>query len=475
MASESVSVEESGERLENVAPATGRPSKTRVPSLKAFRHLSHQNRVLMLALLAGLPASVVALALLWSAGYSAKVFWTLSALVLCSWLGCALALREQVTRPLQTISNLLAALREGDYSIRARGAKQDDALGEVILEVNTLGETLREQRLGALEATTLLRTVMAEIDVAIFAFDLDERLRLVNRAGERLLQEPAERLSGMSAAELKLGDYLHGEAVRTVEAEFPAGRGRWEVRRSLFRERGLPHQLLVIANLSRALREEERAAWQRLVRVLGHELNNSLAPIKSIAGSLESLLSREPKPPDWREDVQQGLAVIAKRSESLSRFMSAYARLARLPAPVLRQVDVAALIKRVAGLETRLDIALVDGPKLMIEADEDQLEQLLINLLRNAVDAALETGGGVSLTWRQNPSALEILIEDEGPGLSNTANLFVPFFTTKPNGSGIGLVLSRQIAEAHGGTLTLQERKHTRGCEARLTLPLQDA
>lgn len=377
-------------------------------------------------------------------------------------------------RPLQTISNLLSALSEGDYSIRARGAKADDALGEVILEVNALGETLREQRLGALEATTLLTTVMALIDVAVFAFDGDERLRLVNRAGERLLQQHAERLSGMTAAELKLADYLHGESVRIVETEFPLGRGRWEIRRSLFRERGLPHQLLVVANLSRALREEERAAWQRLVRVLGHELNNSLAPIKSIAGSLESLLSREPKPADWRADVQQGLAVIAKRSESLSRFMSAYARLARLPAPVFRAVEVAALIRRVAGLETRLNLSLRSGPELTIEADEDQLEQLLINLLRNAVDAALETGGGVSLSWRETASALEILIEDEGPGLSNTSNLFVPFFTTKPNGSGIGLVLSRQIAEAHGGTLTLENRQHAKGCAARLTLPLKN-
>lgn len=429
----------------------------------------------MLVLLAGLPAAIVALVLLWSGAYSTKTCWTLSALILCVWLGCAFVLRERVMRPLQTVSNLLSALREGDYSIRARGAKRDDALGEVILEVNALGETLREQRLGALEATTLLRTVMALIDVAVFAFDPDERLRLVNRAGERLLQRPAERLTGMTAAELKLLDYLHGESVRIIEAEFPLGRRRWEIRRSLFRERGLPHQLLVVADLSRVLREEERAAWQRLVRVLGHELNNSLAPIKSIAGSLESLLSREPKPPDWREDVRQGLAVIAKRSESLSRFMNAYASLARLPAPVFRAVEVAALIRRVAGLETRLAVSLHEGPKLTIEADEDQLEQLLINLLRNAVDAAQETGGAVHLSWRRGASTLEILIEDEGPGLSNTSNLFVPFFTTKPNGSGIGLVLSRQIAEAHGGTLILQDRQHTQGCEARLTLPLKNS
>jgi nitrogen fixation/metabolism regulation signal transduction histidine kinase len=443
--------------------------------LIASHYLRHQNYIFALAILAGLPAAVVSIVSLWSGGYSTKVCWTLSVLILSVWLGCALALRERVMRPLQTISNLLSALREGDYSIRARGARPDDALGEVILEVNALGENLREQRLGALEATALLRTVMALIDVAVFAFDTDERLRLINRAGERLLQQPGERLMGMTAAELKLADYLHNDAVRVCEVEFPMGRGRWEIRRSLFRERGLPHQLLVVANLSRALREEERAAWQRLVRVLGHELNNSLAPIKSIAGSLESLLNREPPPPDWREDVQQGLAVIAKRSEALSRFMSAYARLARLPPPVFRPVEVAALIARVAGLEMRQNISLSVGPEVTIEADEDQLEQMLINLVRNAVDAALETGGGVQLTWSASASALEILIEDEGPGLSNTANLFVPFFTTKPNGSGIGLVLSRQIAEAHGGTLSLEDRTHKRGCEARLTLPLKRA
>jgi nitrogen fixation/metabolism regulation signal transduction histidine kinase len=474
MASERADVKELAQLKEDESAEAHAPSNPSLPLVAASSRLSHHNYIFVLALLAGLPAVVVAIVLLWSGGYASKINWTLSALILCAWLGCAFVLRERVMRPLQTVSNLLSALREGDFSIRARGATRDDALGEVILEVNALGETLREQRLGALEATTLLRTVMSLIDVAIFAFDGDERLRLVNRAGERLLQQPLERLTGMTAGELKLADYLHGESVRIVEIEFPLGRGRWEIRRSLFRERGLPHQLLVVANLSRALREEERAAWQRLVRVLGHELNNSLAPIKSIAGSLGSILSCEPKPPDWREDVQQGLAVIAKRSESLSRFMSAYARLARLPAPVFRPVEVGPLIRRVAGLETRLNVALRGGPELMVEADEDQLEQLLINLLRNAVDAALETGGRVHLSWRQTMSTLEILIEDEGPGLSNTSNLFVPFFTTKPNGSGIGLVLSRQIAEAHGGTLTLEDRQHTQGCEARLTLPLKN-
>jgi PAS domain S-box-containing protein len=434
--------------------------------------LSYERRVWLMAFLTGFPGALVALTLLWRGDHTAKVQWTLTVLILGFWWGCALALRERVVLPLQTLSNLLAALREGDYSIRGRAARSSDSLGEVMLEVNALGATLRAQRLGALEATALLRTVMAEIEVAIFTFDGEQRLRLVNRAGERLLGRPGEQLLGRRAAEIGLGDCLQGESSRTLQRTFPGGAGRWGMRRTTFREDGLPHQLIVIGDLSRVLREEERLAWQRLVRVLGHELNNSLAPIKSIAGSLESLMARAPRPPDWEEDTQRGLSVIAARAEALSRFMGAYARLARLPRPDLQPVEVSAWIRQTIGLETRLRVSLEPGPEETIQADRDQLEQLLINLLRNGVDAALETDGGVRVRWERQNGALEVTVEDDGPGLSNTANLFVPFFTTKPGGSGIGLALCRQIAELHGGTLTLENRAGARGCEARLRLPL---
>ena len=439
--------------------------------------LSYEARVLLSALAAGAPAVVVSAALLWGGDFTLKVQVTFSLIVLSFWLGFGLALRGRVVRNLQTLSNLLAALREGDYSIRARGHRRDDALGEVIYEVNALGETLREQRLGALEATALLRTVMAEIDVAVFAFDEGERLRLVNRAGERLLAQPAGRLRGRTAQELGLAEFLRraapGETL-TLQKSFPGGAGRWGVRRGSFRERGLPHQLLVLSDLSQPLRQEEREAWRRLVRVLGHELNNSLTPIKSIAGSLESLLASDPRPADWGEDMRRGLSIIGSRSESLSRFMQAYTRLARLPPPRPQPVDVGAWVRRVAALETRQRVEIVPGPAATIQADGDQLEQLLINLLRNAVDAARQTGGGVRVRWGVANSRLNVFVEDEGPGLSNTSNLFVPFFTTKPGGNGIGLVLSRQIAEAHGGTLTLMNRPDTAGCVARLQLPLKD-
>ncbi|MGE0041741.1 MAG: PAS domain-containing sensor histidine kinase [Vicinamibacterales bacterium] len=437
-----------------------------------LRRLTHDRQVLVLTLLAGLPGAVTALVILWSGDYTPKVQWTLTVLIVGCLAGFAATLRHRVVLPLQTLANLLAAMREDDFSIRGRTADPDDPLGAVLVEVNELAATLHEQRLGAVEATALLQKVMEQIDVAVFAFDPERRLRIVNRTGERLMGRNMEQLLGRTAEQLAIDDWF-GDAPRVVDLSLGGAAGRWEVRRATFRLGGLPHDLLILSDVSRPLREQERQAWQRLIRVIGHELGNSLGPIKSIAGSLETLLQRQPPPEDWRDDMARGLQVIGSRTDSLSRFTAAYARLARLPLPQLRPVVLKPLLARLAGLETRVPVDVRPGPDITVSADPDQLEQLLINLIRNGADAVLETGhGGVTLGWRRTRHGVDIWVDDDGPGLANTANLFVPFFTTKPGGSGIGLVLCRQIAEAHDGSLRLANRDDAPGCRATLTLPI---
>ncbi len=433
--------------------------------------LGPERRLLLLALAGGAPALLLCAALVSGLSVPAPAARLLAATAATVWIVCAVALRRSAAFRLRTLSNLLAALREGDYSFRVRGGRRDDAFGELVLELNLLAQTLRAERFDEVESTALLGKVMAGIDVAVLAFDPDRRLTLANLAASRLLGGSQESLLGKSAEELGLAGCMDGPASHTVNVPLGTASERWELRRGAFRQGGRQHQLLVLSDVSRALRAEEVAAWQRLIRVLGHELRNSLTPIMSIAGSLDALIARELPPSDWRSDARAGLKVIAARADSLNRLMSSYAALARLPKPRLESVDVGEWVRRVVRLETRLPVTVDEGPAFSLQADSDQLDQLLINLVRNAVDAVLETGGGVRIAWTERAGFLELRVDDDGPGLANDANLFVPFFTTKAGGTGIGLALCRQIAEAHGGVVSLANRSGERGCRALLRLP----
>jgi two-component system, NtrC family, nitrogen regulation sensor histidine kinase NtrY len=405
-------------------------------------------------------------------------------------LACLLigaALHDHIVRPLQTLANVVGALREEDYSFRARLAVPNDALGELSLEVNALADLLSKHRTGAMEATALLQRVVEEVDIPIFAFDPANRLRLVSSAGEKLLNLAAAHLIGESSSQLGLDSCLSCENESLVELHFGTD-ARWFVRRSSFRQQGIPHTLVVLSDVSRALREEERRAWQRLIRVLGHELNNSLAPIKSIAGSLHARLKGSGIRSDEQQDFQRGLNIIESRAASLNRFLQGYRQLAQMPPPAFRRCSIAPVARRVAALETRVPVTVIPGPETDFLADPDQLEQMLINLVRNAADAVLQaqeiekrSNGSkpsdaeqqIVFSWETTAEDVIISIQDKGPGLINPGNAFVPFYTTKPAGSGIGLVLSRQIAEAHGGTLELENRPYRQGCIVTVKLPVK--
>lgn len=447
---------------------------------------------------------------------------------------------EEAIRPVQTLANVVAALREEDYSFRARGASREDAVGQLALEINALADTLQTQRVASLEAVALLRRVIAEMDAPVLAFDQEARLRLLNPAAESVFGLESARDLGESAAELNLAGLLDEPSETVLQFQAQANPGaagrlsgveksaRWMVRRSVFRQRGVPHTLVVLSDVSAALREEERLAWRRLIRVIGHEISNSLTPIKSIAGSLRSRIlpngsrSGTPSPPfaTMQRDLQRGLGVIENRAESLNRFVQAYRQIAQLPAPVLKRVPLVPLLERVISLEIRLDVRLLAAPDVDLLADPDQIEQLLINLLRNAVEAAThcmdempDTAEPEAASTAQNPvpspsakaassasaqpaatvvhAALPckpevslqardegdlacIAIEDNGPGLANPENLFVPLYTTKKSGSGVGLALARQIVEAHGGDLSLRDKPNHTGCIAEVRIPIAE-
>jgi len=467
------------------SPQTSRAGAQKTPRKRT--RLLYERRISLYSLVVALPGILVSGILIWTQPWLTQSKVALLVVEAIAWWLLAMALHEQTVRPLQTLANVVAALREEDYSFRARGAATDDALGELSLEVNALADLLADQRIRAIEAVALLRRVVEEIDAPLFTFDPDHVLRLVNPAGERLLQQPAVRLLGRTADEIGLAHCITAANESLVAVPANSTTARWLIRQSTFREKGVPHTLVVLSDVSRALREEERSAWQRLIRVLGHELNNSLAPIKSIAGSLTAQLAASGLEPEQRRDFERGLEIIETRSASLNRFLQAYRQLAQMPPPAMKRVDLLPIVERVVFLETRFAVTLAPGPKVALSVDPDQIEQMLINLVRNAVEAVMEQGPArdslgqapaeavskphVTLGWKVEGEQVILIIDDNGPGLLNPSNAFVPFYTTKPAGSGIGLALSRQIAEAHGGTIELSNVNGRKGCQVRVKLP----
>jgi nitrogen fixation/metabolism regulation signal transduction histidine kinase len=444
--------------------------------VKRRNRRSAVRRARLYCLLLSLPALILAAIL----GYQNKTSLAPAILIACCLLLylvlVAAALVESLVRPLQTLSNVVSSLREGDYSFRARGAgapgaEYKDALAELAWEINALADLLQKQRVRSLEATALLARILEVMHAPLFAFDRNDLLQLVNNAGLKLLGLPHARCYGHTARELGLEELL--AAPDQSIHSFGAKPTRWLLRKAAFRQDGAPHMMLLLADVSLPLQEEEQIAWKRLIRVLGHELSNSLAPIKSIAGSLLARVDAIDGDDATVRDFRRGLGVVESRADALHRFVQSYRLLAQLPPPRLKPVSIGPLMERVVLLEQRLAVQLEPGPPAMLDADPDQLEQMFINLLANAVDASLANAAQpVSASWKLADSSVLVTIEDRGMGIANTENLFVPFYTTKPSGSGVGLALAQQIARAHGGEIRLVNREDGPGARATVRLPV---
>jgi two-component system nitrogen regulation sensor histidine kinase NtrY len=392
---------------------------------------------------------------------------------------------RRLSRPVQRAANVLHALHAGDYSVRASTRDADATFGLVLHEVNALARTLHEHRQRRNEADALIYKVMNVTDVAMMSIDPHGAIELLNETAERMLAKANGRVSepliGQSLHALGAGALLEGALDAVVRDPIPGVQGRYQLRRVPFRQGGRARTLISLSDLDRPLRAEEREASQRLIRVLSHEVNNSLAPIQTLVHAMARQVERIDLAPDARAVFEASLSTIGDRSAALQRFMNAYAQLARLPAPQLGPVGLAPLVGSVVALETRVQIDLVPAEPLTIPADRDLLSQALINLVQNAAEAVLqareeglpmqEGTPEVRIEFRTTSDEVAVLVIDHGVGLAADANLFTPLFTTKKNGNGIGLVLARDIVEQHGGRLSLHNRDDgRRGCLATVSL-----
>ena len=435
-----------------------------------------------LAILATLPGMIATSVLLYVSEFDPLEITTILVFVTLPWLIGIACFYSNAISPWKTVANILMSFREGDYSIRASAKNQNDAVGLVLNELNSIADYLHHSRRAEFASRKLMQRLLAEIDVAVFLFDNHFNLVMVNAYGAKLYGRSESDLLGNSIADLELTFAQFSAHSSSHEHQFPKQKSRWLVKNSGYRQHGLAHQIILLADIGENLRAEELVAWQKLIRILSHEINNAMTPLKTTAGSMNRILKKDALPQNWRENFLEGIQIIDQRVDNLTRLVSSYAQVSRLPQPNKKQFSLKPLLLRVQASFQPQNIQLQLASELDIElkADAAQLEQVLINLLKNSLEANKANGKNdadtetVLIHAKANAEQLTMTLRDNGAGIENLDNLFIPYFTTKVTGNGIGLFVSRQIIEAHGGSIDLRNRKDHQGCIATICLPLKE-
>lgn len=344
------------------------------------------------------------------------------------------------------------------------------SLEGLVMQANGIAETLSTQRRGSAEAAALVETILAEMDAAVFAFAPNRTCTWCNRAGAELLGRADGRVRGRHARSLGLASALTGPVPRVVHLAWLGEARAFELRRTRFRRLGRESQLLFLSDVTRTLRRQEDLAWMKMVGVLRHEVSNAVAPIRSASESLLSDLAADRAL--GADDLRPSLELIHRQSRALDRMIKSYRDVTNLPPPRMAAVELGELMGQLRQVFADHAFEVQDGPSVQLQGDGDQLQQMMINLIKNAIEAT-DNQGRVVLLWTLDSTGVEISVEDDGPGLLDGAQVFVPFFSTKKGGSGVGLLVARRIADAHGGSLELRNRDRQQGCIARVTLPLE--
>jgi len=380
---------------------------------------------------------------------------------------------QKISYQFRSISNLLEALIQGDYALRARSDQSGGALDELVSAMNDLAQGMSQQRWESVESQLLLRTIIEHIDVAIIALTQNNQIRFSNPAADHLLQLHNPSSNQQLLQQLAFVQELTSGCHQLVELSLGYQQGRFNVYIEEFRDAGKQHKLLFITDMRSLLRTEERKAWQDLIRVISHEINNSLSPIASISQTLKRLIERDVRGETLAEDLREGLHIISERAIGLSQFVESYKQLAKLPEPQIQPLAIRPLVEKIVALFNHTAIEIETEINFTLQLDPIQFEQVLINLIKNAVEATALTNPSsiIKIRWAVSHQFFKLDICDQGTGISNSNNLFVPFYSTKKQGSGIGLVLSRQIIEAHNGRLTLSNQD-SGGCCASIELPV---